>query len=341
MDWYLGNIERAAEARATGRMNAQANMIEQYAPQAAELMGHPGMAPTMGQDGLISGGVAATGLMAGNMSDPRTFLQMGTGLMSIPGYQQAGQQLMSQATASALGRPMEIARLAEQRRYNDAQIQMRQDQLQRDRAQMVGYGEARYKDMNQYVSAAGGIRDDARAELAPFRQQMSLYNTVQDAVAEKGFHGMSLADDELFIKSYAKMLLPNEAVMTEDISRIARSDKIEDTVLRGLAEKVNVGTPLSAPERQQLWQSMYRVAASAAPRYEQLRKDYTEFAERMYINPADVLNTAITMDTRRFAIEQKPGTVDEQTSNELDAKAREQNPTIGDRVGDAWNALTR
>ena len=169
----------------------------------------------------------------------------------------------------------------------------------------------------------------------PFRQQMSLYNTVQDLVAEKGFAGMSLADDELFIKSYAKMLLPNEAVMTDDIQRIAMTDKV-DSVMRGLAAKVGYGTPLIDTEREQLWASMYRTAASAAPRYEQLRTDYTQRAIDMYINPSHVLNTAITMDSRRFEIQSSGKVTDAATVEQLDRKAAEQNPNIFDRMGDWW-----
>ena len=331
MDFYFDNIQKAAQARAQGAMDAQAQLIEQNAPQVAELMG----TPVQGPNQPYANPQAATGLMAGDMNDPRTFMQMGTGLMSIPGYQGAGQQVLGQAVANQLGRAGEAAKLAEQARYNDARLAMQVQEAQRARANMIGP----YKDMSQYVTASGGLRDDARAELEPFRQQMSLYNTVQDLVGEKGFAGMSIADDELFIKSYAKMLLPNEAVMTDDIQRIATSDKV-DSVVRGLAAKVGYGTKLTDAERQQLWSSMYRTASSAAPRYQQLRGDYTDRAIRMYINPADVLNTAITMDQRRF---EAPVTnqVDQQTSNELDEISRQQNPTLGDRVGSAWEALTR
>ena len=332
MDWIAGNYEKAAAARTRGRLGAQAEMIQAGAPQVQELMGYNTM--QTGQDGLTTG--MSAGIMGMDQNDPRTFLQMGTGLMSIPGYQQAGQQVLGQAVANQLGRAGEAARLAETRRYNDARLAMQMQAAQQARAQMVGP----YQDMAQYATASGGLRDDARAELEPFRQQMSLYNTVQDVVGEKGFSGMSIADDEMFIKSYAKMLLPNEAVMTDDVQRIATSDKI-DSVTRGLAAKVGYGTKLSAEEREQLWSSMYRTAASAAPRYEQLRQDYTQRALDMYISPSHILNTAITMDSRRFDTPQIAGGVDDQTSSELDEISRQQNPTIMDRLSGAYEALTR
>lgn len=327
MDFYFDNIRRAAQSRAQGRMDAQSQLIQQNAPQVQGLMGYNTM--QTGADGLTTG--MSSGIMGMDQNDPATFLKMGTGLMSIPGYQQAGQQVMGQAVANQLGRAGEAAKLAEQRRYHDAQIQMQMQAAEQARAGMVGP----YKDMGQYTTAAGGLRDDARAELAPFRQQMSLYNTVQDLVGEKGFHGMSIADDELFIKSYAKMLLPNEAVMTDDIQRISQSDKL-DSFTRGLANKVGIGQKLSKDEREALWSSMYRTAESAAPRYEQLRSDYVDRATRMYLNPADVLNTAITMDSRRFDSPASGAVTDQSTVQALDERARQQDPNLFDRLGDWW-----
>lgn len=315
MDWYFNNIERASQARTSGALNARAEMAQQNAPQVRELMGYNTM--QTGADGLTTG--MSSGIMGMDQNDPQTFLQMGTGLMAIPGYQQAGQQVLGQAVANQLGRAGEAARLAETRRYNDARLDMQLQAAQQARQGMIGP----YKDMSQYMTAAGGLRDDARAELEPFRQQMSLYNTVQDLVGEKGFHGMSIADDELFIKSYAKMLLPNEAVMTDDISRIATSDKL-DSVIRGMANKVGYGVELGKEEREALWQSMYRTASSAAPRYEQLRDDYTQRAIRSYLNPADILNTAITMDSRNFAGTATGKVTDTATIEALDEKAKEQ-----------------
>ena len=333
MDYYIENVRRAAQARAQGQAQGRAGLAQQNAGQVQALMGAPAAGPP---DMYGKQPQAATGLMAADQNDPRTFMNLGTGLMSIPGYQQAGQQVMGQAVANQLGRAGEVAKLAETRRYHDAQIDMARQAAERARSGMVGP----YQDMQQYATASNGLRDDARAELAPFRQQMSLYNTVQDLVGEKGFIGMSIADDELFIKSYAKMLLPNEAVMTDDIQRIATSDKV-DSVVRGLAAKVGYGTKLDKSEREQLWSSMYRTVDSAAPRYEQLRSDYTQRAIDMYISPSHILNTAITMDQRRWFDTSTPKQIDPDTSAQLDEISRQQNPSIGDRVGGAWDALTR
>ena len=327
MDFYFNNIQRAERARQDARYNAQAAQLQQGAPQVQAIMGSPAAGPPDMYGGQPQ---AATGLMAADPNDPMAFIQAGMGLMQIPGYQDAANTFLGNAISNQLGRAGEAARLAETRRYNDVRLDMARREAEMKRNQMVGP----YQDLNQYVTASGGLRDDARAELEPFRQQMSLYNTVQDLLDEKGFDTMSIADDELFIKSYAKMLLPNEAVMTDDIQRISQSDKV-DSVVRGLAAKVGYGTKLTNEEREQLWSSMYRTAASAMPRYEQLRQDYTQRALRSYINPADVLNTAITMDARRFD-SPKVGQVDAQTSAELDAIARDQKPNVFDKLGDWW-----
>ena len=159
MDFYFGNIEKAAAARARGQAQGAAGLAQENAPQVAGLMGSPAAGPP---DLYGNQPQAATGLMAADQNDPRTFFNLGTGLMSIPGYQQAGQQVMGRAVANQLGRAGEAAQLAEQRRYHDAQIEMQRQAAEQVKARMVGP----YSDLSRYAAEANGLRDDARAELA-------------------------------------------------------------------------------------------------------------------------------------------------------------------------------
>ncbi len=295
MDWYFGNIQKAAQAREAGQLSAQSahqqQMAEQYGPQAQALMGTPAAGPP---DMYGNQPQAATGLMA-NPDDPMSFIQAGMGLMALPGYQQAANTFISQAVGNQLGRQHQAAQLAETQRYHNAQLRMKQIEMENSLARRVGP----YSDMSQYMTAAGGLRDDARAELQPYRQAVSLLGTTRNMVNEKGFNGLSTTDDTALIKAYAKLLLPNEAVMTDDVEQIAASDKV-DSVFRGFASRINAKMALSPAERAQLVDAIDRLGRDKLEEYGQLRRDYEEMALRNAVNPADVLRTAITVDARNY-----------------------------------------
>lgn len=335
MDFYFNNIQRAAQARAAGQMQARADLMAEYAPQAQAIMGQgPTLQPGQYGSGQMESLAPATGLMAADPNDPMAFIQAGMGLMQLPGYQGAANTFLSQAVSNQLGRGYQAAQLAEQQRYHDAQLNMQGIKLQNDLAQRVGP----YSDMSQYMTAAGGLRDDARAELQPYRQAVSLLDTTRQMVNDKGFHGLSTTDDTALIKAYAKLLLPNEAVMTDDVEQIASSDKIE-SVFRGFASRINAKMALSPAERAQLVDAIDRLGQDKLQEYGQLRRDYEQRALRSMVNPADVLNTALTVGARNYeesmqkmlgggpgAGTVKPGTVTDPALNEyLTNKAADEN----------------
>lgn len=331
MDWYFGNIQKAAQARAAGQMQARADLMAQSAPQAQQIMGYQGIPDQTGDDLITAGGVQGTGLMGADPNDPMSFIQAGMGLMQLPGYQQAANTFISQAVANQLGRQHQAAQLAETQRYHDAQLRMKQIEMENSLARRIGP----YSDMSQYMTAAGGLRDDARAELQPYRQAVSLLDTTRNMVNEKGFNGLSTTDDTALIKAYAKLLLPNEAVMTDDVEQIAASDKI-DSVFRGFASRINAKMALSPAERAQLVDAIDRLGADKLQEYGQLRRDYEQRALRSMVNPADVLNTAITAEARTYQDamqnlldtpgKSKPGEVtDPEVIKILDEKAANEN----------------
>ena len=327
MDWIAGNYEKAAAARTRGRLGAQAEMIQQNAPAVQELMGYNTM--QTGQDGLTTG--MSAGIMGMDQNDPRTFMQMGTGLMSIPGYQEVGQQVMGQAVANTLMRPYQMQKLQQEAMYQQMQLQMQQIQAQRAQKE-------------QAFTRAQQLAGRADKILAPIRDALGMYNTTQQSIINAGgFTEMSGADDEALIKSYAKMVLPKEAVMTDDAGRIVMSDNF-DSFIRGMKEKFNIKGNLSWEERKSIFDSMTRLAQGKMSEYSAGRQDFERFSVNAMVNPADVLREAIRVD---FGIDmpigkgRKPSGVDDQTSSELDEISRQQNPTLGDRIDSAWEALTQ
>ena len=317
-DWVAGNYEKIEAGKARGRAQGMASLMAENAPQAEALQGYNTM--QTGQDGLTTG--MSGGLMA-DPTNPMNVLQMGTGLMAIPGYQEAGQQIMGKAISESLGRPYQQAQLQQQALYQQQQLQLQQIQAQRAQQQ-------------QGFDRAQKLAGRADKVLMPIRDALSMYNTTQNMIINTGgFSEMSGADDEALIKAYAKMVLPKEAVMTDDAGRIVMSDNF-DSFIRGLKEKFNVKGQLSWQERKSIFDSMTRQAQGKMAEYSAGRQDFERFAQNAMVNPADVLREAIRTD---FGMDVPIGggaQVPEQISNELDTKARQQDPNVFDQLGDWW-----
>lgn len=106
---------------AKNRQAAQQPMLDAGLARAEGLMGQAGTSfEDFGQNGMeFDQAQEASGLMA----DPTDFanqLKFGLGLMTAPGFSGLGQGIASQAFQQQLGLPMELQRLAEQRRQHDA-----------------------------------------------------------------------------------------------------------------------------------------------------------------------------------------------------------------------------
>ena len=320
-DWIQSNYATIEKGKAQGRLEAQAEMIQAGAPQAQQLMGYNTY--QTGQDGLTTG--MASGLMAGDMNDPRTFMELGTGLMSIPGYQQVGQQVLGQAVANQLGRPYQQAQLQQQALYQQQQLQMQKIQMERSQK-------------NQRFQRAQALVGRADKVLAPIRDALGMFNTAQNMIIDAGgFANMSGADDEALIKSYAKMVLPKEAVMTDDAGRIVMSDNF-DSFIRGLKEKFNVKGQLSWEERKSIYESMMRQAQGKMAEYNAGRQDFERFSHQAMVNPDDVLREAIRVD---FGIDMpvgdgaKPSIPNDMTEADAQAirdKVRKENPGVMDSI---------
>ncbi|MGI9309105.1 MAG: hypothetical protein ACR2P6_07575 [Gammaproteobacteria bacterium] len=323
MDLYAGNIEKAAQARATGRLNAEAAQRAAGADAAQGLMGYNIM--QTGADGLTTG--MSGGLMA-NPNDPMSHISAGMGLMQIPGYEAAAQQFLSQGIGSQLGQQHKLAQFEQQERYNQQMLEMQRIKTQ------AGLN----KD---YQTMANTLRDDAVSAVAPYRAAIEQYNDVNNLIADAGgFAGMNHATDIALMKGYAKIMLPGEAVMTDDMAMIAQSDKFS-SVIRGLANKINYGQPLDETERKQLHDAMNSLMTGKLEQYGQAREDFTSRALRAMINPADVMRTKIDADLRSFElVPSAPGEVtDQQLQKDLNAQVEAEEKANQGRLGNAWDAL--
>lgn len=228
-----------------------------------------------------------TGLLA-DRNDFGTQMRYALGLMATPGYAQLGSSTAQAAMQNQLGMPdrMMKARLAA--KQHQAALALLQGQRQ-------GTG-GQFKDMAQYTLSANAMRDDYEALVKPLRAAGRHLNLAQDLIRLKGTTGMNVVDDEQFIKAYAKLLLPGEAVMTDDINRIGRSESIT-SVIRGLANKVGAGYQLSPEERANIYEAIVRLGGESAEQYTQLRGDFENRAIRSGLHVNDVLRTTYEIDT--------------------------------------------
>jgi len=240
---------------------------------------------------------------AGLLANPESFanqMKFSLGLMATPGYGGYGQQFASQALQHQLGMPLEMMKQQQQAQM-DAIKQQREAQLHQMKV------EKHAQDVTQAnFGRADTLRDDAMKELQPYRESVEIFDGVQNTInARGGFNNMTKADDIQLMKGYAKMLLPREAVMSDDLNVIAQTDSL-DSVVRGLMNKVNMGVALTAPERRQIYDSLYGLGQQRVQNYQQTRQDYEDRSARMGLNPADVLRTGMAVDMQNMS-QQYPG----------------------------------
>ncbi len=280
--WIEGNREMIQRP---GRQRAQT--------RAETLLGAPAVPGqvTTGADGLTTAIDAMGGV--GLMSDPNDFynqMQYATGLMTTPYYDQAGQTFMNQATSEMLAGP---ARQAERARL---QANWEAEQTDKKKYRM---GNGMYENMNQLQAAETGLAKDAESVLAPLREGVGLYNNVQGVIRDKGFHGMNLVDDTIMVKSLAKLILPNEAVMEGDVAAIAQMEGVP-AIVKGIARKLGSGMELLPEERQMLYDQLQRLGQQRVGEWQQKRADYIKRAESYSMTPSNVVFTAMDVDPTNY-----------------------------------------
>ncbi len=322
-------MERSKErAQAPGRQRA----LE----QAETLMGAPAREAYSRTDeqGLTTGFESFGG--TGLMQDPNDFynqMQYAQGLMTTPYFEQAGQNAMSQSMDQMLQAPRMAAesKLAQENWQKNYQQQQQQNMAQRQQAAATRAAADSVARANQ----TGALYKDAQALLKGPRESIKLFDNVQTTVRLKGFSGMNITDDTVMIKSLAKILLPEEAVMEGDISALATMEGIPAAV-KSLAAKAGAGWELLPEERQQLYDQLFQLGQQKMGQIQSDRGDFTERATRRGMNINDVLPSALTPDMTNRRSGQK---LSPELNATLDAQYEAENPGLGDQVADWLSGL--
>lgn len=120
------------------------------------------------------------------------------------------------------------------------------------------------------------------------------FNDATDIVtAAGGFDQMSGADDIGLIKNFAKFLLPNEAVMTDDQIQAVKSSSIWQQMLTWNEQLAGEGGALSAQTRENLYSTMAGLADSRVAELERMTANAQQLAVGTGIDPSLVLGQTI------------------------------------------------
>lgn len=136
------------------------------------------------------------------------------------------------------------------------------------------YQAGKFDNYKDYLAAQADLREKANKALAASRESLRKHAQVTERLKQKGgFDNLTGADDTLLVKAYASMLLPGEAVMSDDVRVIAEQSGLPAT-LRSMAMKVAGKGSLSVDERQRIYESMTTLADMANNENQEIRNLY-------------------------------------------------------------------
>lgn len=131
-----------------------------------------------------------------------------------------------------------------------------------------------FKDLNENLKAMQATRKAADTSMAPSNESLRKYAQATDMVRKKnGFDKLSGADDTVLMKGFASMILPGEAVMSDDINIIAQQDGVPGW-FKSYAAQLKGSGQLSAEQRADIYQTMTTLAERANAENQQYRKQF-------------------------------------------------------------------
>lgn len=307
---------------------------EQNLPQFMGVMGLTGEADqTDPQTGLTYGGYGTpSGLMAGDLQDPRTWMKAATGLMAIPGYQDMGAQMLQNAMTQQLGLPMMQQQMRQQQQMEN--LRMRKLNAELDRLDRE-IGEKQLAQTSSWYK-------DYRADTAGLRDALMQSNTGLARIAEKGLSDISNADLVGVMTGIAKLRDPGVALVQGDIDTLAAAkgwSGAEQAALRLL--RLDGKIPFDV--RQDLAATLLNEQESRQIELDQRRTIWANRASEYNLRGAEMLPEIGRPD--RAAVQNRldekgPGEIDLPGSNDVDpetaaavkAQVEAENPGFFDRL---------
>ena len=281
--------------------------MQDAAPSPAYNLQQSATPPTLSQMGL--GQTDPNALM--QQATPGAVAQPTTGLMAQGGFmprQGQIQQMLANPYTSSLGLDLYKSGMlnqmsnqaAMQRQMQGQEFRVGQEMpYQRETSLMLKQMENAQSGRNammmtpqQTLQSETALRKEYEGQAEPIRKSLRAFQDTQKAMQAAGgdFGKLSGAGQIQMVKNFAKMILPNEAVMAGDENAIANvaSERLGGTVDSWLNWFNGKG---SIPSRMvgDMYRTMQQIATSRAQEGQELNQRYSELATGSQVDPKRVV----------------------------------------------------
>jgi hypothetical protein len=274
----------------------------------ANLMSYAGQQdPNALMAAATPGGVAQpqTGLMGQNAFAPR--MSQIQQMMTNPYTMQSGLDLYKSAMLNQMTNQGQM-----ERQVQGQDFRMGQEMpFQRETSMMLQAMQNQQSGKNammmtpqQVLQSETGLRKEYEGQAAPIRSSLRAFQDTQKAMQAAGgdFDKLPGAGQIQMVKNFAKMILPNEAVMAGDENAIANvaSANLGGTVDNWMNWFNGKGT-IPSKMVGQMYQTMQQIATARSQEGDQLNQRYSELAAGQMANPSRVIREMpkIVMEQKR------------------------------------------
>jgi hypothetical protein len=295
-----------------------------------------------GADGLITGvSTPGSGLMQ-NPNDFNTQRRYGLGLMGNEYTAGLGEDYLRQINAEHIAQP--AAQMLAQESLRRFNINQGKEALDKQLAEQKVLEDRRLADQ----ASTKAFRNDFDAKAKPYRKSVEMFESFQTMAQNRGsVENWSLIDDVASIKTYAKMVLGDEAVMNDDQQVIAVSSQLSQGVRTMINQAFGAGTALTPNQRRQLAQSIAERAGGALQNLQQEERNYQGYADTAGLLRDEIVGQRQKTDTTRYAKppvrDAAPNFTEDEAAlqQSLDEQHAQENPQWFDPLVSGWRELRR
>lgn len=174
------------------------------------------------------------------------------------------------------------------------------------------------------------IQKSFNDQTKPDQKRVGSFDSATQVIRSRGgFENLTGADDTLLMKAFANMLLPNEAVMSDDLNIIAQQSGIPGEI-KNLIKRVGGGGQLESSERARIYKTMEDMFYTSMRKMESEKAGLFPMVQQGRFNYNSVFpNTGypIAADIPQGLLKRPPS----QTGN-----AVEPNPEVADSILDKY-----
>ena len=247
---------------------------------------------------LLGPGPAETGRFGGLLGDnptPEQYMTAGASLMGIPGFRDVGQRMMDRSFSNQNISAADQAMMDQRAQQFDRSMTEVSafDQLRLQQQRMRDAMDAKRQQLNSALGIGKDFGVIARKENQPYRETVSNVKVLNQTLPKVGntdfFDWPSIAKNGAqahdVIMSYAKTVLPGEAVMSDDRGNITIASRANvPPMFRALVDKYN-GGQLDGQELASLHAQTNKRAAAMYNQMEETRQWAGQYGGEQWMAP--------------------------------------------------------